>query len=431
MTAVPEKVFFYEGDLIDRYQVEKFLGEGTFGIVVKAKDTNSGTSIALKIMKFWELMPEERKTFGQRFDREYTCGQIHSPYLVRSLDKGEYRGNPYMVMEFCAGGSLEKVVTNYSSYDEVDRLAVQCLLGLKALHENGVIHRDLKPVNILMDADGNAKLTDFGIAGFQNARMTRRNFLGHAEAVFGTYAYMPPEQLNQKISFKAMSPATDLFSFGATFYEILTGKLPFGLLDSEDHIGPYVLRANKGQWDDARKYLPDLPDHWSEIFEKALHHDYKKRAQSAHELLDMLNASEHQKNQQIHFDHHLVGLEVMHGDEPGRIYNLSRQADLTGDTIYLGWYNPEWPQANHIGIVENHTSYISRFHATIYRDRVHRKWLIIDGQTRMDVTNGQHRPSTNGTLVNGIEAGQQGVELHIGDIITLGDTTLKVIVKNR
>ncbi|WP_409768793.1 protein kinase domain-containing protein [Thermaurantimonas sp.] len=431
MTIVPEKVFIYEGDLIDRYQVEKFLGEGTFGIVVKAQDTHSGTSIALKIMKFWELMPEERKTFGQRFEREYTCGQIDSPYLVRSLDKGEHRGNPYMVMEFCPGGSLEKIVANYTSYDEVDHLALQCLMGLKALHENGVIHRDLKPVNILMDAEGNAKLTDFGIAGFQNARMTRRNFLGHAEAVFGTYAYMPPEQLNQKISFKAMSPATDLFSFGATFYEILTGRLPFGLLESEDHIGPYVLRANKGQWDDARKYLPDIPAHWIEIFEKSLHHDYKKRAQSTNELLEMLNASDHIHAEQIHFDHHIVGLEVMHGDEPGRIYNLSRQADLTGDTIYVGWYNPEWPNANHIGIVEHHTSYISRFHATIYRDRVRRKWLISDGQTRMDVTNGQYRPSTNGTLVNGIEAGQQGVELHIGDIITLGDTTLKVIVKNR
>ena len=430
MTAVPEKISLHEGDLMDSYVIEKFLGEGTFGLVYKGRHQSDVNPIAIKIMKFWELMPEDRKTFSQRFDREYVCGQIDSQYLVRSIDKSEYLGNPFMVMEFCAGGSLDKYVDNYESFDQIDRLAVQCLLGLKALHENGVIHRDLKPVNILLDSSENVKLTDFGIAGFQNARMTRRNFLGYAEAVFGTYAYMPPEQLNQKISFKTMSPSTDIFSFGVTFYEILTGKLPFGPLESEDDLGTYVLRANKGQWDDPRKYTPELPDHWMQIFKNSLNHNYTKRAQSTTEILGLLNADQAQLANIIQFDKHLVGLEVMHGDEPGRIYNLSRQAELTGDRIYVGWYNPDFPQSNHIGIVETHTNYISRFHATIIRDKVRKKWLITDGQTRNDVTNGLYRPSTNGTLVNGVEAGKEGLELHIGDIITLGDTTLKIVVKN-
>ncbi len=430
MTAVPEKISLHEGDCIDTYTIEKFLGEGTFGLVYKARHPSDSTTVAIKIMKFWELMPEERKTFGLRFDREYTCGQINSQYLVRSIDKSEYLGNPYMVMEFCAGGSLDKYVHNYETFDQVDRLAIQCLLGLKALHENGVIHRDLKPVNILLDSYDNVKLTDFGIAGFQNARMTRRNFLGYAEAVFGTYAYMPPEQLNQKISFKTMSPSTDIFSFGATFYEIITGKLPFGPLESQDDLGTYVLRANKGQWDDPRTYIPELPAYWIEIFKNSLNNNYTKRAQSTTEILHLLNANEVRSDNAIQFDRHTVGLAVMHGDEPGRVYNLSRQADHTGDIIYVGWYNPDQPLANHIGIVENHTNYISRFHATIIRDRVSKKWWITDGQSRQEMTNGLHRPSTNGTLVNGVEAGQKGVELHIGDIITLGDTTLKVIVKN-
>lgn len=177
-------------------------------------------------------------------------------------------------------GSSDKYVRSYKSYDQVDGLAVQCLLGLKALYEKGVIHRDLKTVNFLLDSFDNVKLTDFEIAGFQNARMTRRNFLRHAEAVFGTYACMAPEQLNQKISFKTISPDKDIFSIGVTFNEIITGRLSFGPLDSEDDLGSYAMRAHKGLWKNPRIHISEEPVHWIEIFENSLNSTYTKREQS-------------------------------------------------------------------------------------------------------------------------------------------------------
>lgn len=98
--------------------------------------------------------------------------------------------------------------------------------------------------------------------------------------------------------------------------------------------------------------------------------------------------------------------------------------------IYVRWHNPDQPHTNQKGIVENHTIYTSRFRAKIIWDRVRNKWFITDGHTRHDENIRSYRPSTNGTLVNGVETGQKDVELHIGDIITLNDTILEVVVKN-
>ncbi|TSA50680.1 MAG: hypothetical protein D4R43_01905 [Sphingobacteriales bacterium] len=214
----------------------------------------------------------------------------------------------------------------------MDKYAAQVLLGLSALHKNGVIHRDMKPENVLLSKTDDAKVTDFGIAGFGNARLTKRNIFGQANALFGTYAYMPPEQLNAKMSFKSMSPATDMFAFGATFYEIITGKLPFGMLANESDLGEYVLRSNKGRWDDLRMYRADASDKWMKIIGATLHHDYKLRAQNAEAVLDLLGVEQALLSKSYDFDTDEICLQIMNGDEAGKIYNLNQlvySKDLT------------------------------------------------------------------------------------------------------
>lgn len=415
------------GDKIDQYSISKKLGEGSFGMVYLAED--QGRYYAIKILKLWELVPDERKKSADRFRREFECGQIDSDYLVRSQRYGNVSGNPYIIMEFCRGGSLADHSPGHLNYQQLDTFATQVLNGLSVLHQNGIIHRDLKPENVLVDDLGNAKLTDFGIAGYQNARMTKRNIKGHAESVFGTYAYMPPEQINHKISFKTMSPATDMFAFGATFFEMLTGELPFGKLSQQSHLGKYVMRANKGDWSNPLEYKADVPDYWLKILSHSLDPDYKKRAQDCSILLQYLGKHQVVSNKRnIHFED-IVGLQVMNGDEPGRIYNLSRDIDQKGGKLHIGWYDVASPYDNDVAIVENSSAYISRHHATILKDTKKQCWLIADGQLRPKHMGGTFKPSTNGTLVNSTEVGKDGVVVKEGDIITLGDTTLRVVVK--
>lgn len=421
------------GDQLSEFRVLRNLGEGSFGIVVLGEAPAYAAPKAIKVLKLWEVQPEVREEVYQRFYREYECGQISSQFLVRSEKHGEISGNPYIVMEFCDGGSLGDIYTSQMSFQQINQHAREVLMGLRDLHSHGIVHRDLKPENILVDKAGTAKLTDFGIAGYENARMTRRNFLGHAEMVFGTYAYMPPEQANNKVSFKAMSPATDIFSFGATFYELITGSLPFGELNRMTDLGAYVQRANTGEWSSPKNYRHDIPEYWMQILQLSLEADYKRRAQDTDILLDLLGAGDYSpatgEKKSIDFDRDTVGLRVMNGDEPGRIYNLSRDIDRNGGVLHVGWFDFANPYDNDVAIVEKHTAYISRRHATIIKDYGRRQWLIMDGQTRPNHTNGAYKPSTNGTLVNSSDVGEQGHELKNGDIITLGDTTLKVVVK--
>lgn len=421
------------GDQLSEFQVLRNLGEGSFGIVVLGETSMNDGPKAIKVLKLWEVQPEVREEVYQRFYREYECGQISSQFLVRSEKHGEISGNPYIVMEFCDGGSLGDVNTGQMEFQKINQHAREVLMGLRDLHSNGIVHRDLKPENILVDKNGTAKLTDFGIAGYENARMTRRNFLGHADMVFGTYAYMPPEQANNKVSFKAMSPATDIFSFGATFYELITGVLPFGELTRMTDLGAYVQRANKGEWSSPKNFRPDIPEYWMKILGLSLEADYKHRAQNTETLLDLLGEVDYRMDKEekpIDFEQDIVGLRVMNGDESGRIYNLSRDIDRKGGTLYIGWFDPDNPYDNDVAILEKQSAFISRRHATIIKDYGTSQWLILDGQKRPKNTNGAYKPSTNGTLVNSTDVGSQGHELKNGDIITLGDTTLKVIVKD-
>jgi serine/threonine protein kinase len=438
------KVNLYPEFKIGPYEVDKLLGEGSFGIVAKVKKSGYGSAnrkdYALKMLKLWELMPDERKEVISRFEREFQCGEIQSEYLVRSYEKNEIEGNPYIVLEYCAGGSLSDVEQTSLDFKSINQLAADVLMGLDVLHSNGIIHRDLKPENILLDEFKKAKLTDFGIAGYMNARLTKVDLLGRAKSLFGTFAYMPPEQLNPKIAFKAMSPVTDLFSFGATFYQLITGMLPFGPLERNEDLVEYVLRANKGRWDDPSIYRKDIPQKWKDIFRMTLEPDYKKRVSSTKELLAYLGVAVHSSVDRtpILFDTDIVGLQIMHGEEPGRIYNLSKVAagkiaynpGMNVIPIYIGRYIGDNHNANDITIIENQSAYVSRYHATIFKDYIRKQWLICDGQQRPGYFGGAHQHSTNGTLVNSEEIGKNLVEIKNGDIITLGDTTLKVITKS-
>jgi serine/threonine protein kinase len=428
---IPERYTPAAGEEISHYPIEKILGEGTFGSVYKVTDKNTGKPYALKLLKLWEVLPEERLSLVVRFVREFKCGQIESPNLVYVSSYGKIKGNPFLVMEFCSGGDLKSYFKKQLSVEQLNKIAKDVLSGLQALHSNGIIHRDIKPENILLDDEGMAHLTDYGIAGFKNARMTRKNIFGHARELFGTYAYMPPEQVNPKTSFNTMCPATDIFSFGVVMYEAFTTQLPFGPLKSNPDLAEYVLRANKGSWDNIKTYRKDIPENWIRIIEGCLNPDYTRRFQSVSEILPLLGMKMNSViKPPFDFNKDALGLQVMNGDEYEKIYPLSEMLPGNSGILTLGWFDDKNPGRNTIEIKEIHSSYISSFHATIEKDGSSKLWYIRDGQWRNKEGKQGWHTSINGVYVNSQKADTSGIAIFPGDIIILGDTTLKIIVLN-
>ena len=205
---------FTIGDTIaNKYRVVRCLGEGSFGKVYQVAD-NTGNKYALKILKLWSVPHDIREKLVARFDMEYETGRIESPYLVHSYDHGVINGNPYILMEFCPNGDL----ANMPPTTDWNKVAHEVLYGLGALHKNGKVHRDLKPENVLLKEDGTAALTDFGISGDRNHRVTVFSSDGKPMQKFGTYAFMPPEQVTPEKGDATVLPTTDIFSFGVMLF---------------------------------------------------------------------------------------------------------------------------------------------------------------------------------------------------------------------
>jgi len=419
---IPHRLVPEVGEKIDNFKIQNKLGQGSFGSVFKVSDA-SKKIYALKLLNLYAVPHEEqRKKIMQRFKLEYETGKIKSKYLVQSRNYGKKKGNPYIVMDFCPNGDLRNQISSTIPIDFANKIANNILLGLKALHKEGKVHRDLKPENVLLDKNNIACLTDFGISGHKDMRMTKMRF-GKPQEIFGTYAYMPPEQIKPANKNITILPTTDIFSFGATMFEILTKQLPFGQLQYEYDIPEYVLRLNKGKWDNLKSLRKDIPDYWIEIIETCLQPKYRERYQNVDEILTKLGKPDYTPKKRYNSVRNELGLRVMQGEEHGNVYNLSKILLYDDDGLLtIGHDSIE----NDIKIKEEMTAYISRKHATIEKLSNSKGWFIRDGQFNKQSL--QWKFSTNGTYVNSQEVGIDYYPLKPDDIITVGDTTLKVII---
>lgn len=419
-----EKCDFKAGEYVNqRYRVEKTLGEGSFGMVFKVLDARN-QPYALKILPLWKRTTEERAELVQRFKMEFETGRINSPYLVHSIEYEKVKGNPYIVMEYCQKGNLytlvEKGAPNYA------RIACEILYGLQALHQSGKVHRDLKPENILVKSDGKVALSDFGTTGaIADIPFWKKVF--NKVDIFGTFAYMAPEQTRPKKAKATVLPTTDIFSFGVVLYEILFHELPFGKLESEADLEPYVDRAVNGRWNrDKFREKPHLR-HWETVLNGCLVPKYENRYQNVEEVLAHIpNVQEQQRvaapvpDFNTNVSKGLV-LKVMQGEEYGKCYNLN---DYIQKDIYLvtgGRYSKHIQ--NNISIKDFNTSYISRRHFTLEYNPMQQSWYMRDGQ----FCDGKWENSLNGTYINSRELrGLEGVKLKAGDIISIGEVKLRV-----
>jgi serine/threonine protein kinase len=432
----PDKIDLKTLHNIDDYTIVKTIStEGGFGDVVLGE--KNGQRYAVKLLRLWEIHPEERKAVTARFYREFEAGSIESPFLVKSFECGKYRGNPYHAMEFVPHGSLRDVMDKKVVLGNPILLAVQILLGLQKLHKNGVVHRDLKPENVLIGNKQIPKLTDFGISGFMYSRETKTNWMGRVKEMFGTIAYAPPEQFDQYKAFTAMRPTIDIFSFGIMIYEYLTGHYPFGEINTAEDVIVYKNRMKKKDFDPLTKYIHVTDSRWTDIIERSIDPDIKKRFQSIDDLLNKHFKTELlQISNKININESEINISdnpnsepaliVMNGEQAKKEYQLLQMLNAKRGILTLGYLNSQQPNRNNIEIKENATSYISSFHATLERHGTSgSKWLLRDGQWREQNGKWAWVSSTNGTLVNSQRLDTVGVYLEKGDIITVGDTTLK------
>ena len=423
MNILVQRCDFRAGDHIDcKYRVEKELGEGSFGKVFKVVDSGGQVS-ALKLLKLWEVHPDIRRQLVNRFDMEFETGHIDSNYLVHSQAHGLVEGNPYIVMEFCPGGDILHLHN-----PDLEKIGKEVLYGLKDLHHCGKVHRDLKPENVLIKADGTAALTDFGISGDRNKRMTERNIMGKPTQIFGTYAYMPPEQVKPKRGEATVLPTTDIFSFGVMMYRLITGALPFGELQNENDVVQYIRNGENGNWDRTR--LHNCNTAFNRLIEGCLEPDYRQRLQTVDNVLARMPAGSRKISYQSVKDGNSplmtirngVLLRIMQGEEYGKTYKLNELLQDGRRIITIG--RKDIYANNLLSIKEEESLYISRRHCTLERDYATGQWYIRDGQWDKSAADGWQL-STNGTFVNSTEAPKDGIPFYPGDIISIGDVKLR------
>jgi serine/threonine protein kinase len=225
---------------LGRYQIRGVLGKGAMGLVYDAHDPKLDRRVAIKTILTRQLDEATARHYSMRFQREVRAvARLNHPNIVQVYDFGNEADLAYIVMEYIHGRELKDYFDAKERFDlrTILRLMTELLGALDCAHEAGVIHRDVKPANIMVDANGHAKLTDFGVARFTEpdgeAEATR------AGAMIGTLSYMSPEQIQgQPVDRRA-----DVFSAGIVLYQLLTGEKPF----------------QGTQWELAKKIIQDDP----------------------------------------------------------------------------------------------------------------------------------------------------------------------------
>jgi len=244
---------------IGPYHVISILGEGGMGAVFKARDTRTGDLVAIKLLATRLANDAE---FVERFDREAQIARgVRHPNVVAGLDSGWHAGRPFLVMEFVAGQSLDKVLDASGTIEESFALRIlrEVTKGLGCAHEKGVIHRDVKPDNVLMGKDGSIKLADFGLArAVLHARRLTRNGIA-----LGTPDYIAPEQIECN---PYADHRVDFYSLGAMYYRLLTGRAPFVAEKEQD----VMIKHLYDPIPDPRAYNPNVSRHSTLLIRKLM-----------------------------------------------------------------------------------------------------------------------------------------------------------------
>ncbi len=268
----------------DRYEIIKTIGEGGMANVYLAEDTILERKVAIKVLR-GDLSNDEK--FIRRFKREaLSVSNLSHPNIVEVYDVGEEEGNYYIVMEYIEGKTLKQLLQKRGALTltEVIDIMSQLADGLSHAHEAYIIHRDIKPQNIMIEDNGRIKITDFGIAmALNSTQLTQTN------SVMGSVHYLPPEQANGKGS----TVKSDIYSLGILMYELLTGSVPF----KGDTAVEIALKHMKEKIPSIRKQNPTIPQSIENIILKSTAKNPKNRYDTVREMYNDLQSAMEKDNE--------------------------------------------------------------------------------------------------------------------------------------
>jgi len=272
---------------IDKYQIERVLGEGAMGVVYRALDPKIGRIVAIKTIHKHLLEDKIGEELRSRFSHEVRAvGKLTHPNIVAIYETDEYYESenaavpiPYFVMEFVAGQELDFYLKEDARFplEKVLDIVRQMLSAFDYTHKLGIVHRDIKPANVFLTDDGEVKIADFGIARIENSNLTQ------AGSVMGTPNYMSPEQCTGQ----SMDHRSDLFSIGIVFYELLTGEKPFNG-NSMHAVMHKIVSTEPEKPSDLNPAVPKALD---QVISRALSKSPSMRFQSADEFRKAIEAA--------------------------------------------------------------------------------------------------------------------------------------------
>lgn len=257
---------------LGRYVIVEEIGQGAMGVVYKAVDPLIDRTVAIKTINL-DLSKEELENFEKRFQREVqSAGKLNHPNIVTVYDVGRTEGVAYMAMEFLEGKELREILDSgvVLPIEKISHIASQVAEGLGFAHERGIVHRDVKPANVMVMKNGLVKITDFGIAQMSSASRTMSGM------VMGSPKYMSPEQ----VVGQAVDGRSDIFSLAVVLYEMLTGKTPF----SGDNISAIMYQILNDEPIPPKAFNQSIPDSINYIVLKALAKHPDKRYQNAKDM---------------------------------------------------------------------------------------------------------------------------------------------------
>ena len=251
-----------------------FVGQGGMGVIYKARQKSLDRIVAIKILSH---KLSDDATFIERFQREARAiARVNHPNVLAVYDVGDENGIYYMIMEFIDGGNLAEQQERVGVIDYLDACdyIAQAARGLGAAQASGIIHRDIKPDNLMLTTRGVLKVSDFGLARETNSSNTE------TQAVMGTPAFMSPEQCDGKI----VDGRTDIYSLGGTFHKLITGRLPF---EAETAMS-MMYRHKHEALIPPHEIIPTIPKGLSDIIVRMMQKRREDRYQSMQEVIDSI-----------------------------------------------------------------------------------------------------------------------------------------------
>ncbi len=413
------KVDFRLHDWIDgKYKVERVLGHSRYDSKFKVID-RQGNQYMLKLLNLWQLDTSRQARALTKAESEILSCTIPSNYLTQIVGNGAAMGNPYLLTRYY--DSVDLSSSRHKA--DVGNIVANILYGLKDLHDNGKVHSNLTAENVLVTDTGQVLLTNYVILGHRNQPVIDYRQSG-GRVANPSLAYMAPERFNIERCATVL-PSADIYSVGVLAYYLLVGRYPYGPLSNME---AYLSKSAEGHWN--KTIIERENPEWKDFIDKTLSPSPDRRPESVDEALALLpdkaqdgyKQADGRKEINRNPQNGLL-LRLLQGEEYGRVYRLGELFSGGKRIVTLGRQDNN--VFNLIQIKESGTTFVSRRHSSIELDLESGQVYIRDGQWDKDAKDGWVN-SLNGTYVNSAEVSQEGVLLHPGDIISVGDVKLRV-----